>query len=76
MALLVSVTFHCKRSQREMNNRRRRPIPVQRPAPGPYGDLGDGHPMDQPLLEDDNAVEESKEDPDEHSKRAADVQFV
>jgi hypothetical protein len=70
MALLVSITFHCKRSQRETHERLRRPTTTSaRPTPGPYGDLGEDHGMDQPLLEED-AVSESKEE------EKADVQFV
>jgi hypothetical protein len=70
MALLVSITFHCKRSQRETHERLRCPTTTAaRPTPGPYGDLGEDHGMDQPLLEED-AVSESKEE------EKADVQFV
>ena len=74
MALLVSITFHCRRSQRETRERLRRP-PLARPAPGPFGDLGEANrTLDQPLLEDD-AVSESKED-DDQERKTADVQFV
>jgi hypothetical protein len=74
MALLVSITFHCRRAQRETHYRRR--LPTTQQAPGPYGDLGESTGMEQPLLEED-AVSESKEDDDGHDERkTADVQFV
>lgn len=76
MALLVSITFNCKRSQRETHERRRRPTTARAShAPGPYGDLGEGNTMDQPLLEEEDAVSESKEE-DEQEGKTADVQFV
>lgn len=72
MALLVSITFHCRRSQRETHERRRRPHPSR--TPGPYGDFDEHNTMGEPLIQED-AVSESKED-DEHDEKKADVQFV
>lgn len=75
MALLVSVTFHCRRTQRETHERHRRPpTAASRQTPGPFGDLGENSAMDQPLLEVEDAVSESKEE--EKDSKAADVQFV
>ena len=73
MTLLVSITFHCRRSQREIHERRRRP---RASAPGPYGDLGENNTsaMEEPLIQED-AVSESKEG-DEREEKKADVQFV
>lgn len=70
MALLVSIAIHCRKSQRETRERLRRPIP------GPYGDLGEDSAaaMDQPLLEEEDAVSEREEDDGKDKK--ADVQFV
>jgi len=69
IALLISISFNCKRSQRETQARLRRPS-MRAPAPGPYGDLG------EPLIEEEDAVSESKEDDEHQQEKTADVQFV
>jgi len=77
MALLVSISFNCKRSQREIHERRQRPTTrrATEAVPSPYGDFVED--MNQPLLEEEDAVSESKEDDDdEQEEKTADVQFV
>lgn len=80
MALLISITYNCKQSQRATHERRQESSPGRRPRvpPGPYGDLAEGA-LSHPLLEHEDAADESKEDEtDERNEPTvtANVQFV
>jgi hypothetical protein len=79
MALLISITYNCKNSQRAaQEHRRQRPAesnPRPRVPPGPYGDLGDGA-LNHPLLEHEDAASETKENDADEATETANVQFV